>query len=190
MALKDLTQITTLLEQWAEGDEDAREQLVSQVYGVLRHIAEHNMRQEMDGHTWSRTDLVHEAWAVVEKSVRSGKHFENRRHFLNMFSQVMKHELINHANYHKAQKRGSGLKPVGNIDLDALQGSEKVSKWVEALEALEKEHEDMKGLATAYFLVGLSQDEIADFLGISRPTVVRRLRFARAWLKKEYGVSK
>ena len=176
---------TVLLRRWREGDDAALEELTPLIYGELRRLARLRMRDERRGHTLQPTDLVHEAYARMVDLELS---WQDRAHFLSMSARVMRRVLVDHARRRSAQKRGGDplrislagdqLAAEPELDLMALD---------QAMGRLREQEERPARVIELRYFGGLSYGEIAAALGISKATVERDLRFARAWLLTELG---
>src|SRR4030095_2083003 len=103
-------QITQLLKDWSEGDENARDQLMPLVYEELRRMAHQYMRKERPGHTLQTSALVHEAFVrlVDQKQV----HWQNRAHFFGIAAQMMRRILVDYARKRRFAKRGGNQQQV------------------------------------------------------------------------------
>lgn len=177
------TDITGMLHRWSEGDPDALDRLVPFVYDELKRLARTRLRGEDAGHTLSTTGLVHEAYLKLVDVNRV--QWKDRNHFLAMASRVMRRVLIDYAHRRKAQKRGGGAVPVEaaaeELAIPEAQ-AERLLELDEALSRMEAEHPRQSQALELYYFGGLTQKEIGEVLGVSQPTVVEDLRFARAWL--------
>jgi RNA polymerase sigma factor (TIGR02999 family) len=181
--------ISTLLTKWRGGDQEALQALIPLVYQELRRIAQHHLKQERSDHTLQSTALVHEAYLRLMK-LRAAS-IENRAHFLAIASRLMRQILVDHARGHRAAKRGSGLKlefrdamafqQGSNVDLIALDS---------ALNELARLDPQQSRIVEMRFFGGLSIEDTAQILGISRTTVKREWATARAWLRREVGKTK
>lgn len=174
-------ELTALLRAWREGDEAAEEQLLEVVYAQLRRLAGGVMKGERPAHTLQPTALVHDAYLRL---VDSDVSFANRAHFFALAARVMRRVLVDHAKARSRQKRGGDAV---RVTLDTKQAiAERVDAPIEALESALQELEslDVRKARTVelHFLAGLTYEEIAEVLEVSRPTVQRDLRFAKAWL--------
>src|SRR5947207_7000420 len=98
--------VTQLLQQWSDGQAEALDRLLPQIYAELRRLASSYLRRERRDHTLQPTALVHEAFLklVDQRSVR----WQNRAHFFGIAAQAMRRILVDHARAHDAGKRGSG----------------------------------------------------------------------------------
>src|SRR5262249_4037834 len=105
-AMPDANDVTRLLQDWAKGDETARDQLVPLVYGALRRLAAHYLEDERHAVTLQPTALVHEAYLrMINQGVPD---WASRNHFYGVAAHLMRQVLVDHARSRRAQKRGSG----------------------------------------------------------------------------------
>ena len=183
--MSDKGALTELLERWQAGDRDALVQLMPAVYEDLRRIANHHLVGERAGHTLEPTALVHEVY------LRLGNYqdisWQNRAHFFAMASNIMRRVLVDHARKRRAAKRGGGKQPVtliesrlsdrNSIEVDLLALDE-------ALHGLEEIDERQCKVVQMRFFGGLKNEEIAEVLGVSVPTVKRDWAVARLWLRR------
>lgn len=181
--------ITTLLRRFREGDRDAEQQLVPRVYHELRKLAAAYMRREKPGASLQPTALVHEAYLrmVDYKEVQ----FKDRHHFFALAAQVMRRILVDRARARKAAKRGGSA---GVLSLDeAIQvGTEKEDLLISldhALDRLTEMNPRMGQIVEMRFFGGMTEEEVAEYLGISARTVKRQWSTARLWLQKELEVT-
>lgn len=169
--------------RWNAGDERARDELMPLLYDELRSIARGRMRHESADHTLDTTGLVHEAYLKLVDLTQV--QWNDRGHFLALFSRVMRHILIDYARAKQAIRRGGDRQRVTlEEQLVPDEQIDAVLEMNDALQRLETEHKrPAQAVAHCYF-GGLTNEEAADALGVSRATVERDLRFARAWLAR------
>lgn len=179
--------VTRMLLRWSEGDQEALDQLFPIVYGELKRMAHARMRGERAGHTLNTTGLVHEAYLRLVDINRVK--WENRSHFLAMASRTMRRVLIDHARDRKAKKRGGGAEKVELKDefLVSEEDAEQLIDLDNALERLGAGHPRQSQAIELRYFGGLTLEEAADVMGVSAPTVMRDVRFAEAWLAREWG---
>lgn len=183
-------EVTQLLEQWGEKDPRASERLMSLLYEELRRIARALARGERDDHTLEPTAVVHEAWIQLlgrQGVQESEPKWQSREHFLGVAATAMRHVLVDYARKKNRVKRGGGLKREPLFE-EALGGAESRMELLElhqVLERLEQFAPLEARVVEARFFGGLTLEETAGFLGVSRKTVVRIWRRARAWLGAE-----
>ena len=176
-------EVTRLLRRWHDGDSEALEQLVPLVYDELRRLADRHLRGESDALTLQPTALVHEAYL---RMVDLRLEWQGRVHFFGVAAGIMRRILVDLARARQRQKRDGGRRPQSLAGLDlagpADCGQPDLTLVDEALEELEaRDARKARAVELRYF-AGLTNDEIAEVLDISRPTVERDLRMAKAWL--------
>jgi RNA polymerase sigma factor (TIGR02999 family) len=181
MATADAGRITLLLEQWAAGDVQARDDLVPLVYHELRKRAAAYLRRERRDHTLQPTALVNEAYLRLMGQRRVT--WMNRSQFFGVAAQVMRRILVDHARERQAAKRPGGIR----VTLDDAIGSAappdcEVLMLDEALRALGDIDERQARIVELRYFGGLSEEEVAAVLSLSRATIAREWRSARAWM--------
>jgi len=176
--------VTQLLVDWSNGDQAALERLLPLVNAELRRLAGHYMRRESPGHTLQTSALVNEAYLrlIDQKNVQ----WQNRAHFFGIAAQLMRRILIDHARKAHYQKRGGGAIQV-SLDEAAAVTEARAAELLAVDQALEKltAMDARKGrIVELRFFGGLTEEETAEVLGISSPTVQREWRAAKAWLRR------
>jgi RNA polymerase sigma factor (TIGR02999 family) len=178
--------VTRILEGAQQGERTAAEQLLPLIYDELRKLAAARMANESAGHTLQPTALVHEAWLRL-----AGKdadvQFANRAHFFAAAAEAMRRILIERARRKGAEKRGGDWQ---RIDLDkvdvAVDADDDTLLLVnEALEKLAQEDANAAEVAKLRFFGGLTLEEAAQVLGVTKRTADRYWAFARVWLFDE-----
>jgi RNA polymerase sigma factor (TIGR02999 family) len=190
MPSAECSETTQLLRAWASGDQDALGRLTPRVYGELRRIAGHFMRDERQGRTIQTTALVHEAYLRLIDV--SNVDWQHRAHFFAVSAQIMRHILLDRARRRVAAKRGGAAARV-NLDEVADIGSGRAREVIaldDALNALAKVDPRKARVVEMRFFAGLSVEETAAVLQVSSDTVKRDWRLARAWLLAELGNSR
>src|SRR5579863_6611357 len=179
------SEVTVLLAQLVDGDQQAASRLVPLVYKELRQMAGRYMRRERVDHTLQTTALVHEAYLkLVEQTPVS---WQNRAHFFAVASQVMRHILVDHARGRLREKRGGG-QAVLQLDEGLIFSPEQSSELLEVDAALRRlsELDPRQGkIVELRFFGGLTVEETAAVLNISPKTVKRDWSVAKAWLHGE-----
>ena len=180
-------EITRLLRTVGDGA-SAADQLWERVYPELRRRAASLIRNERSNHTLSATAVVNEAY--VRLASRMANEWEDRSHFYNVASGIMRHVLIDHARAHRADKRGGGARPTlleeSQVALDDDPAA--ILELDSALERLHGADPRLAQLVSLRFFGGLSTDETAEVLGITTRTLRRDWRKARAFLYADlYG---
>jgi len=168
----------------AEGKELKAGELLPIVYEELRRLARQKMANEAAGHTLQPTALVHEAWLRISKQ----QNWENRAHFFAAAAEAMRRILVEHARRKLSQKRGNGIKPELLEEEDALILAVPVDELLSVDEALEKlavvDHEAAELVKFRYF-VGMTMEEAAAAMDISKRSAEGLWTYARAWLRQE-----
>jgi RNA polymerase sigma factor (TIGR02999 family) len=174
--------VTRLLARWNDGDEAALQQLVPLVHEELRRLARRHMAGERPGHTLQPTALVNEAYLRLVNLTHM--RWQNRAHFLAMAARLMRRILVDFARSRGYQKRGGGAKQVSfNQALDVAEDlPTDVVALNDALEALADVDDRKSRVVELRFFGGLSVEETAEVLSVSRETVKRDWTFAKMWL--------
>ncbi|HYH00223.1 MAG TPA: sigma-70 family RNA polymerase sigma factor [Terriglobales bacterium] len=186
----DVLEVTRLLVEARDGGRENFDRLIGAVYAHLRRIAQQQLRRERPGHTLHPTALVHEAY--LKLSSDADLNVNDRDHFFAVAARAMRQILIDHARHRNAEKHGGewvhtsfdGKQiAAGGADADLVALDS-------ALDRLGQMDERARQIVEYRFFVGLSEQEIAELLGLSERTVRREWVKARAWLHKEvYGTS-
>lgn len=174
--------VTRLLARWTDGDESALQHLVPIVHDELRRLARRQMAGERPGHTLEPTALVNEAYLRLVNLKQM--QWQNRAHFFAMGARLMRRILVDFARSRGYQKRGGGAKQVSFTQaLSVAEGQPTdVVALNDALEALAHLDERKSRVVELRFFGGLSVDETAEVLDVSRETVKRDWKFAKMWL--------
>ena len=174
--------LTRFLNAFALGNARAGDELMPQVYAELRALAQSHLRNQVASHTLQPTALVHEAYLRLFDPKRC--QWNDRQHFFALAARVMRQILVDHARAQHRIKRGEGrlrvtldestpgqvTDDIGVLDLD------------EALSELSSQDERQGRIVELRFFGGLEVEEVAGVLALSKSTVERELRAARAWL--------
>jgi RNA polymerase sigma factor (TIGR02999 family) len=177
--------VTALLQAWAGGDVGARDEALPLVYAELRRCAAGYLRRERADHTLQPTALVHEAYLRLVGQQRVA--WRSRAHFFAVAAQMMRRILVDHARAQQAAKRPDatmrvpldehfGSAPVRNCELLELDA---------ALNDLTRIDPRQGQIVELRYFGGLSEDEVAEVLSVSRSTVTREWQTARAWLFRQ-----
>ena len=177
--------VTQILRLMDLSDPAQAEELLAIVYDELRQLARRQLQGERAGHTLQATALVHEAYLrlVDSRDLR----WESRGHFFGTAARAMRQVLVDHARRRNAGKRGGAMKRVtlesSIADEDAVAAD--VLDLHEALERLTANDTELARLVELRFFAGLTLDETADALGVSRRKVAKDWSVARLWLQRE-----
>ncbi len=181
--MSDTQRVTRLLRDWADGNQQARDQVVPLVYDTLRRLASRYLRDERHAATLEPTALVHEAYLRLVAS--HPQDWDSRSHFYGVAAHLMRQILVDHARARLSAKRGGGAKkvaldragpiaaPGAPLDILALN---------DALDALARIDPRKTHLIDLRYFGGLTEAETARSLSISVASVRRQTRLAEAWL--------
>jgi RNA polymerase sigma factor (TIGR02999 family) len=185
-----MTEVTRILSAIELGDPHAAEQLLPLVYHELRKLAAEKMAEEKPGQTLQATALVHEAYVrLVANPEGAAQQWDSRRHFFAAAAEAMRRILIDSARRKRSAKHGGQRQRLNLDDVDVAADSHSVDVLAidEALTRLASEDPVKAQLVTMRYFAGLSVQEAADALGISRATADRYWAYARTWLYCELG---
>ena len=179
--------VTRILNAAADGDPAASEQLLPLMYEELQVLARQRMSAEGSDHTLQPTALVHEAYLRLVGSDAAS--WNSRGHFFAAAAEAMRRILIEHARRRIAEKHGGG-RDVHQIDQEpepaaTEQESKNLLALHEALTRFEQVDSEKAALVKLRHFAGLTEEQAASALGISRATASRHWAFARAWLYDE-----
>ena len=178
-----MTEVTRILCEIEGGDGQAAERLLPLVYDELRKLAAQKMAQERPGQTLDATALVHEAYVRLV-DVDKTQRWASRGHFFSAAAEAMRRILVENARKKRSLKRGGGQQRVEltEFHLDREAVAEDLVAIDEALEKLAAEDPAKATLVKLRYFAGLSTQEAADAMGISRATACRYWTYARTWL--------
>ena len=181
-----MTDVNRILHAIEQGDPTAAAQLLPLVYEDLRQLAAQKLAQEKPGQTLQSTALVHEAYLRL---VGTGEepHWDNRRHFFAAAAEAMRRILVENARRKQADKHGGG-RPRVDLAADLAAPASRSDDLValdEALSRLEGHDADAARLVKLRYFAGLSHQEAAEALGLSRGAADRLWALARAWLFRQ-----
>ena len=177
--------VTQLLQAWGQGDEAARDELMSVVYQELHRLAHNHMRRESPGHTLQTSALVNEAFLrlIDQKNVK----WQNRAHFFGIAAQMMRRILVDYARGRRYAKRGGGMRDL-SLEEALIVSDERTEQVValdETLDRLAKFDPRKSKVVEFRFFGGLSIEETAEVLNVSPGTISRDWTLAKAWLRRE-----
>jgi RNA polymerase sigma-70 factor (ECF subfamily) len=177
--------VTSLLEAWGRGEEGALQALIPVVYDELRKIARRHMAGERPSHTLQTTALIHEVYVRLVDVSSASVH--NRAHFLALCARLMRNVLVDFARSRQYHKRGGGAL---HVELDEalhvapgpqpdLIGIDDALKQLAVFDPRKSQVVELR------FFGGLTVEETAEALDVSRETVLRDWKLAKAWLLRE-----
>ena len=178
-----MNDVTQILSQIESGDPSAAAELLPLVYSELRRLAGAKLADENPGQTLQATALVHEAYLRLV-DVDQARRWNSRVHFFRAAAEAMRRILVDHARRKRSLKRGGEFK---RVELDAIEATgvlpaEDVLAINEALEKLAHHDTDKAELVKLRYFAGLSVEDTANVLGISRATADRHWQYAKTWL--------
>lgn len=180
--MSDVTRILNAIER---GDAKATDELLPLVYEELRLLAARKLSHEPPGQTLQATALVHEAYIRLLGNEPQG--WDNRGHFFIAAAEAMRRILVDNARRKQRRKHGGDRQRVDLEDADlAIEGpSDDVVALDEALAKLAAEDRTKADLVKLRCFAGLTLEQAAEILGISRASACRYWSYARAWLFHE-----
>ncbi len=185
----EATQMLTASER---GESHPAEELLPLIYAELRHLAAQKLSQEKPGQTLQPTALVHEAWLRLAGPNQTGQHWEGQRHFFAAAAEAMRRILVENAR-RKARARHSGggeCVSLEEVEIAAPLPDEELLALHEALDQLANLDPPAADLIKLRFFTGLTHEQAAELLGLSRSTADRTWLFARAWLFQQIRTRK
>ena len=183
-------EVTLLLQAWSGGNKEALDSLIPLVHRELHRIAARLMARQRRNHTLQATSLVNEAYLRLVDAQQLG--WQDRAHFFGLCALAMRHILVDHARSRGSAKRGGdqvlieleeGLASDTSPGINLLELDAALSRLAE-LDPRKSQVIELR------FFGGLSVEETAEALKISRETVQRDWKFARAWLFGELSGKK
>jgi RNA polymerase sigma factor (TIGR02999 family) len=177
-----MSDVTRILSELAQGDARAAARLLPLVYDELRQLAAQKLAQEKSGHTLQPTALVHEAYLRLVGDGETG--WDHRGHFFAAAAEAMRRILVDHARQRTAQKRGGNARRVPWDERFAVaeRQDDELLALDEALGELEQHDAQAARLVKLRYFSGLTHQQAAEALGISRRVADRIWAVAKAWL--------
>lgn len=178
-------EITQILQDWNNGEPDAKDRLIPFVYEELKRQARMIMAKERSNHTLQPTALINEAFLRLIK--QSGVNWKNRSHFFGVASHLMRQILVDHARRRASDKRGNN--PIhfslDDVNVSAEEQSYSIIALDEVLEKFAELNDQQAQIVEMKFFGGLTNKEVAEALEISERTVVNKWKIAKIWLYRE-----
>lgn len=179
--------ITQILSEIREGDEKAANKLFPILYDELRDMAGRYMHFENSNHTLQPTSLVHEAYVKLLDQDRVD--WKGRTHFLAVSAQAMRRLLVDHARTKSRKKRGGDQKKVGvevaEWTVLSTDNEDHILAVDDALHKLNELNPLQAQIVEMRFFSGMTVQEVADELDLSKRKVESEWTMIKAWLKKE-----
>jgi RNA polymerase sigma factor (TIGR02999 family) len=180
--MADVTRILNAIEQ---GEAGATEKLLPLVYEELRLLAAQKMAQEKPGQTLQATALVHEAYIrLVEAKDQS---WNNRGHFFRAAAEAMRRILVEIARRKNTRRHGSkqSHKPIDKIEIPFDPLPEDIISLDEALKKLAVQEPALAEVVKLRYFAGLTMEQVAEIMSVSRRTATSYWAYARSWLRRE-----
>ncbi|MCP4759192.1 MAG: RNA polymerase subunit sigma [Planctomycetes bacterium] len=190
MESDEKVRVTRLLDAAGSGDSGAASALWSEVNQELRSMATGLLARERPGATLQPTMVVNEVFLRMWAGKSEPPRFKDRRHFFGSAARVMGQFLVDHARSRDRLKRGGGRRPVslaicdGELSTPDSVDSDEIACLLGALTALELEAPRKAEVAWLRYVAGLSIEQVATVLEVSRRTVIDDWGFAQAWLRR------
>jgi RNA polymerase sigma factor (TIGR02999 family) len=180
-----MADVTRILNAIEKGDAKATDELLPLVYEELRLLAAQKLSQETPGHTLQATALVHEAYIRLVDG--GSDDWNSRGHFFKAAAEAMRRILVENARRKKSVKAGGAY---SRINLDVAIASkpvrpEELISLDAALAKLSLEDPPVVELVKLRYFAGLTLDQAAKVMGVSRRTVARYWEYGRVRLLHE-----
>lgn len=188
MATEKTSPATEILTSLGESDPSlVAAQLLPLVYDELRTLAAKYLRRERRGHTLDPTALVHEAFLRLVDQSRVD--WQGKTHFLAVSAEAMRRILIDHARARKRDKRGKDWRRVAfdHVVSELAILDTDIIDFRDSLKKLESLDSRQARIVELRLFAGLSMEEIATVLQVSKRTVEGDWTHAKAWLRAEVG---
>jgi RNA polymerase sigma factor (TIGR02999 family) len=179
-----MNEVTRILSAVEQGDPQAAEQLLPLVYDELRKLAAVRLAQERPGQTLQATALVHDAYLKLVDSDKA-QHWNSRGHFFGAAAEAMRRILVDQARRKQAHKRGGQGRrvPLDAADVGFTSPANELLDIDDALKRLDTEDPQAARLIQLRYFAGLSIEDAAEFVGISRSTAYEHWSYARVRLR-------
>jgi RNA polymerase sigma factor (TIGR02999 family) len=180
-----MSEATAMLAAIGKGDPKAPAAFLDLVYNELRRLAASKLAREAPGQTLQSTALVHEAWLRLIGD--ENRRFEDRTHFFAAAAEAMRRILIERARRRRAVRHGGEYERV-DLEEDMLASPEDDDQLLalnDALKKLELKHPVQAQVVKLRYFAGMSNEEIAEVMGVSLSTVKNYWVFSKAWLYRD-----
>ncbi len=180
-------EVTRMIRELAGGDRGAADRLFPLLYDALHDLAQRYLRRERADHTLSPTALVHEAYLKLVDQSRVD--WQGKTHFMGVGAQAMRRILVDHARARQRLKRGAGRARI-RLDEEVALSADRDEDLIavdEALARLAKIDPRQTAIVELRFFGGLTVEEVAEVLQVSKRTVEAEWTAVRAWLRRELG---
>jgi len=177
------SELDALIRRCSDRGDSSLGDILPLVYDELRALACRQLSTQRAGHTLQPTALINEAYLRL-----AGQEYESwkdRREFVLVAATIMRRVLVDYARQRNAEKRPQAHQQVALDEplTDETLGAELIA-IDEVLEQLGELDARQARIVELRYFAGLSMEETAETLDVSRSTVAREWRMARAWLKR------
>ena len=181
-----MSQVTEILSRIESGDDQAAVELFPLVYLELRRLAAARMAAERVDHTLQPTALVHEAFVRLV-DIEQTRLWQSRSQFFASAAEAMRRILVDHARNHNRQKRGGNRERelLTEVHVPAMDYSDELLAIDEVIDQLAKIDPIAADITKLRYFAGMTVEEVAEALSISRATAYRLWSQAKAWLQCE-----
>jgi RNA polymerase sigma factor (TIGR02999 family) len=181
-----MNDVTRILSRIESGDPTAAEQLLPLVYDELRKLAAQKLAQEQPGRTLQATALVHEGYIRLVDTEKA-QHWNSRGHFFAAAAEAMRRILVEDARRRRSQKRGGhyARQELDESNQSVIESSVDLLELDEALTRLAETDQQAAQLVQLRYFAGLSMEQAAELLGVSRRQAHYIWSYARTWLHRE-----
>jgi RNA polymerase sigma factor (TIGR02999 family) len=183
-----MSEVTRILSAIEQGDSGAAAELLPLVYDELRQLAQRKLAQEKPGQTLEATALVHEAYLRLVDGPQA-RDWNSRGHFFAAAAEAMRRILVDQARRKQADKRGGQMRrvPLDAIDVGSAPSADNLLDIDDALTRLAAEDPTAARLIQLRYFAGLSIEDAAEAVGLSRSTAYQQWSYARVRLKMLLG---
>lgn len=180
-----MSDINRVLHRIAAGDPTATQELLPLVYDELRNLAAAKLAWEKPGQTLDATGLVHEAYLKLVSGHNKG--WDSKAHFFGAAAEAMRRLLVDHARRKKRLKHGGGLsrRELIEVEISTPEPREDLVALDAALTKLSDHDPTAAQLVQLRYFTGMTIEETAKVLGLSKRSAERLWKYARAWLHQE-----
>jgi RNA polymerase sigma factor (TIGR02999 family) len=190
MSVASPANLTELINRRDAADKPALEALATELWPRLERLAALQLRGR-SGLTLQAADLAQDAWIALMHDFPG--RFNNREHFYALAARIVRNIVVDYLRRRSAEKRGSGLpfEKLERIEHQAAAPLDDTVDWIAvdaALTELSTHHQAAAQVVELKFFAGLTNEQIAEAMALSRATVIRHYRYARAWLIDHFGV--
>jgi RNA polymerase sigma factor (TIGR02999 family) len=181
----DEIDVTETLARVASGEREAADRLLPLVYDQLHRLAGSMLNREAPGNTLQPTALVHEAYLRMANQTRVD--WQGKTHFFAIGAKMMRRILVDHARGKGRQKRGGEMPriPLADDLCVTNRNQEDVLAVEDALIKLAKLDPRQAQIVELRFFGGMTVEQVAEVLQLSKRTIESEWTMVRAWLRRE-----